>query len=136
MPLGTFTDDELLAYMDEMLPEERASQLEQLLRQPGELQQRMALLLRRRDQGGHTVGEIWRRHRLSCLSRSDLGGLLLGTLDDEQTAYAEFHLQTVGCRVCAANLQDLREAQPDAGTVQQRRRKFFESSAGQLRRAD
>jgi hypothetical protein len=131
-----FTDDELLAYLDEMLPADRAAELEGTLRSSPELRQRAAALIQRRDQGGHTVGEIWRRQRLSCLSRSELGGYLLGTLEEGPAAYVEFHLRTIGCRVCAANLDDLRQAQQDAVGARQRRQKFFESSAGALRTRD
>jgi hypothetical protein len=125
------TDDELLAYLDEMLPADRAGAVEAQLRGSSELRQQAALLSRRRDAGGHTVGEIWRRRRLSCLSRSQLGASLLGTSDDGLVDYIEFHLRTVGCRICQANLHDLQESgRSQAAPV--RRRKFFESSAGKL----
>lgn len=128
------TDDELLAYLDEMLPAERATLIEAQLRASSALRQQAALLSRRRDAGGHTLGEIWRRRRLSCLSRSQLGAYLLGTADDGLADYIEFHLRSIGCRLCEANLQDLRAAtQPTEGSAQ-RRRKFFESSAGKLSR--
>lgn len=130
----TFSDDELLAYLDEMLPVERASECETELRESVDLRQRLQLLIRRRDQGGHTVGEIWRRLRLSCLSRSELGSYLLGTLEDEQADYVQFHLQVIGCRACAANLDDLQQArQTGSGDTSSRRKRFFESSAGVLR---
>jgi len=93
------TDDELLAYLDEMLPADRATAIEAELRTSAPLRQKAALLSRRRDAGGHTVGEIWRRRRLSCLSRSQLGGYLLGTADEGLADYIEFHLRSVGCRV-------------------------------------
>ena len=129
-----FSDDELLAYLDEMLPVERASECEAELRDSTELRQRLLLLMRRRDQGAHSVGEIWRRERLSCPSRSQLGSWLVGALADDWIDYIEFHLKTIGCRACAANLEDLRQSQEHAATgVQERRQKFFESSAGVLR---
>ncbi len=126
------TDDELLAYLDEQLPAERATHIERELRSSPVLRQQAAILIHRRDQGGHTVGEIWRRQRLSCLSRSQLGGYLLGTATDELSDYVEFHLRTVGCRLCEANLQDLRESRGPTPDSTRRRRKFFESSAGNL----
>lgn len=129
---ATITDLELLAYLDEMLPPERASVIERGLRDSSALRQRATILARRRDQGGHSVGEIWRRHRLSCLTRSQLGSYLLGTLDQHLIDYIEFHLRTIGCRICAANLQDLQSAQQATSDSRQRRRKFFESSAGLL----
>src|SRR5688572_2801692 len=101
-----YSDGELLAYLDELLPADRASVVERTLRDSAALRQRAALLARRRDQGGHTVGEIWRRYRLSCLTRSQLGAYLLGTLDPAHAEYVEFHVRTVGCRLCSANLHD------------------------------
>lgn len=133
MPDDGLTDAEILAYLDEMLPAERAASVERDLRDSATLRQRASLLARRRDQGGHTVGEIWRRERLSCLSRSQLGSYLLGALDDAQADYIEFHIRTIGCRICAANLQDLKSSRQPDGESRQRRRRFFESSAGQLR---
>jgi hypothetical protein len=126
------TDDELLAYLDEMLPAERASVVESQLRASSALRQQAALLSRRRDAGGHTLGEIWRRRRLSCLSRPQLGAYLLGTADEGLADYIEFHLRSVGCRICEANLQDLRQSSQSPAGSAHRRRKFFESSAGKL----
>lgn len=134
MNRAQITDDELLAYLDEMLPIDRATEVEGELRASSSLRQQAALLSRRRDAGGHSIGEIWRRRRLSCLSRSQLGTYLLGTADDGLADYVEFHLRTVGCRVCEANLQDLRESSRSSGESRHRRRKFFESSAGKLSR--
>jgi hypothetical protein len=128
------SDDELLAYLDEQLPAAQAARLEQELRNSPALRQQAALLIRRRDQGGHTVGEIWRRRRLSCLSRSQLGGYVLGTASDSLADYVEFHLRTIGCRFCEANLQDLRDSSRTSSESARRRRKYFESSAGNLAR--
>lgn len=132
VPSASFSDDELLAYLDEQLPVDRSAQVEAALRVDPALQQRTVFLIRRRDQGGHTVGEIWRRHRLSCPTRTQLGSWLLGAIDDAWAEYIEFHLQTVGCRICAANVEDLRQSQSEASSVAQRRQRFFESSAGGL----
>ncbi|MEW4528605.1 MAG: hypothetical protein ACF8PG_05280 [Maioricimonas sp. JB045] len=133
MPHTDFTDADLLAYVDEQLPADQSSAIEAALRNSAEMRQRVTLLVRRRDQGGHSVGEIWRRNRLSCPSRSDLGSFLLGACDPDYEDYIEFHLQTIGCRICQANLEDLRSSQQDAPDRQRRRRRYFESSAGVLR---
>lgn len=130
------TDAELLAYLDEMLPVERASVIEQLVRDSTDLQSRLAELISQRDQGGRTVGEIWRRQRLSCPARSQLASHLLGVLPPEQSRYIEFHISMVGCRFCAANLDDLRLAQAamrEPAEQSDRRDRIFESSAGVLR---
>jgi uncharacterized protein (DUF1810 family) len=132
----SWTDQELGAWLDEMLPADRMAELEQQLRDDQTLQNRVADLIRRRDQGGHSVGEIWHRAGLSCASRSELGGYLLGTLPEEQAAYLEFHLLTVGCRRCQANLQDLEDLASQGPESPARRRKFFESSAGLLNASD
>lgn len=129
----TFTDQELLAYIDEALPVERIAVVERALRESSDLRQHAAVLARRRDQGGHTVGEIWRRQRLSCPSRTRLGTYLLGALDSNESDYIRFHIETVGCRYCAANLQDLEQAARQAPEGDRRRRKIFESSAGYLK---
>ena len=41
----------------------------------------------RRDAGVHSLGEIWRRHRLSCATREQLGSYVLGVLLKEAADY-------------------------------------------------
>jgi hypothetical protein len=131
----TFSDDELLAFLDELLPNERASLIEQTLRDSDELRNRLASLIRRRDQGGHTVGEIWRRYRLTCPDRQTIGSYLLGVLDEPLQQYIQFHLETIGCRLCGATITEFEEAQTaESDRPAQRRRRYFESSAGHLRK--
>jgi hypothetical protein len=127
------SDADLLAYLDEMLPAERMTVIEGALRSDETLRLRVAGLSRRRDHGLHSVGEIWRRQRLSCPTRNQLGSFLLGTLDASLAEYVEFHLRSVGCRICAANLHDLERSTRQGGESTDRRRRFFESSAGHLR---
>jgi anti-sigma factor RsiW len=130
------SDTDLLAYLDEMLPAERMTAIEADLRRDEALRLRLAALSRRRDEGIHSVGEIWRRRRLSCPSRKQLGSFLLGTLESSLAEYVEFHVRSVGCRICAANLDDLERASRSGATTaesSERRRRFFESSAGHLR---
>ena len=134
MSRKTITEEELRAYLAEQLPAERMATIERTLRDSEPLRQQLATLARHTDQGGVTVGEVWRRGRLSCPTRSQLGAYLLGALEVAQHEYLDFHLQTVGCRVCNANLADLQQAQSAAPEKQRRRRKYFESSAGYLRR--
>ena len=128
-----WTDEELLGYLDEMLAVEEMTVIESALRDSEPLRQRLASAAAR-DDGLHAVGEIWRRSRLTCPSRSELGSYLLETTTAERFSYIEFHLQTVGCRYCLANLADIEsrresEAEPEVAT---RRGKFFQSSAGYL----
>src|SRR5262249_13945850 len=98
-------------------------------------------LMARRDAGVHSLAEIWRRHRLTCLTREQLGSHLLGILADEESAYISFHLETIGCRYCQANMDDLKAQQAQtaqpvaANSSSHRRRKYFQSSAGHLQAA-
>ena len=132
-----FTDAELLAFLDEGLPVERMSAVENELRQSAKLRTRIAALRQQRDVAGHSVGEIWRRGRLSCPTRHQLGSFLLDALPAELKQYIRFHLETIGCRYCAANLDDLcQSAQQESSETAQRRQKFFQSSAGHMRRPE
>jgi anti-sigma factor RsiW len=128
------TQADLQSYLDESLPPEEMSAVEAELRKRPELLSQLAAINGRRDAGLHSVGEIWRRQRLSCPARQQLGSHLLGALDEGQAAYIEFHLTTIGCRYCQANLEDLRRQQQEtAETVKTRRTKYFQSTAGHLR---
>lgn len=129
----TWTDRELAGWLDELLPAARMAEFEMQLRTDKSLQTRVAHVIRHRDQGGNSLGEIWQRGRLSCPSRTELGGYVLGTLNAFAAEYIDFHVRTVGCRVCQANLHDLEEQSTNAEQLPGRRRRFFESSAGLLR---
>ena len=129
------TQSELEAYLEEALPPQEMAAIELELRGQPELLKRLATINGRRDAGVHSVGEIWRRNRLSCASRQQLGSYLLGALDEQQAAYIQFHIDTIGCRVCQANLSDLsRQQEETVEIVETRRTKYFQSTAGQLRR--
>jgi anti-sigma factor RsiW len=129
-----FTTAELEAYLDEALPVEQMTAIERALRTSPDLVKQLAQINGRRDAGVHSLGEIWRRQRLSSPTREQLGSYLLGVLDDDHADYIRFHIDTVGCRFCAANLADLESQQAEAADhATRRRRKYFESSAGFLR---
>jgi hypothetical protein len=126
---------DLDAYLDEALPPDEMARIEHTLRKDPELRRRLATINARRDAGVHSLGEIWRRHRLSCPSREQLGSYLLEALPDDVADYIAFHLEVVGCRYCKANLMDLERQEAEApDEVQTRRRKYFQSSVGHLRR--
>lgn len=131
-----FTTSELEAFLDEGLPAERMAAIEYALRRNDALQQRLAALNGRRDAGVHSLGEIWRRHRLSCPSREQLGSYLLGVLPRDAAEYVKFHLDSIECRFCAASLADLkaRQSAAEADVAERRRQKYFHSSAGYLRK--
>ena len=130
----SFTDAELAAYLDADLPQERMASIEQALREDAALGKRLTAIVGSRDAGVHTVGAMWRRNRLSCPSREQLGSFLLDVLDVGHADYIRFHLDTIGCRVCQASLDDLRSQQSaDEKTgMDSRRKKYFQSSAGYL----
>jgi len=134
----TYTQAELEAYLDEALAVDRMAALENSLRGDGELLRRLAAINSQRDCGVHSIGEIWRRSRLTCPTREQLGSYLLQVLLEEHSDYVRFHTETIGCRYCQANLDDLRQAtagselEPEVGT---RRRRYFQSSAGHLKPA-
>jgi hypothetical protein len=126
---------DLEAYLDEALPPEQMAEVEQTLRADKQLARRLAAINARRDHGVHSLGEIWRRERLSCPTREQLGSYLLGALADDMQQFIAFHLEVIRCRVCGANLADLEAQQAAAGgDAETRRRKYFQSSAGLLRK--
>lgn len=128
-----FTDHELEAYLDESLAAPETLEIETALRVQPALAERLIAVNRRRDSGQHSVGEIWRRHGLSCATREELGSLLLGVLDADHAGYLTFHVETIGCRICQANLDDLRRQQQEQAVAVRRRKTVFETSAGLLR---
>ncbi len=131
-----FNDSDLEAYLDEALPSEEMSRVEQALRADALLARRLAAVASRHDSGTHSIGGIWRRHRLSCPTREQLGSYLLDALPDDWVEYIAFHLEEIGCRLCLANLADLQQQQKELpATVQERRRRYFQSSAGHLNRS-
>ena len=128
-----FTQSELEAYLDEALPPDEMTKVEAELREQPELLRNLAVINGRRDAGLHTLGEIWRRYRVSCPTREQLGSYLLKALSKEQAAYIDFHLEEAGCRFCIANLDDLRRQQEETKDEKStRRRRYFDSSAGYL----
>lgn len=132
--MSPWSDTDLEAYLDEALPPEEMARIEEAVRRTPALGRRLAAINARRDTGVHSLGEIWRRHRSSCAGRAELGSYLLGVLSDAQAGYIKFHLETIGCRYCRANLADLENQRAEAAeAVAHRRRKFFASSAGYLK---
>jgi hypothetical protein len=123
----------LASYLEDALDEAETSSIEQALRGSEPLRQQLRQMMQERDRGEHSVGAIWRRRRLSCAKREQLGSYLLGVLDDDEQDYVQFHLKTIGCAYCLANLADLQTQQKDnEGDVKKRRKRFFQSSAGLL----
>ncbi|RIK77316.1 MAG: hypothetical protein DCC67_12845 [Planctomycetota bacterium] len=130
------TDVELERFLDEALPAERMAAIETALRADEALRKRLAAVAGRRDAGVHSLGAVWRRHRLSCPTREQLGSHLLGVLEPGLDDYVRFHVEYAGCRFCQASLGDLRRqhAAGEEQYAQQRRKRYFQSSAGYLGR--
>lgn len=127
------TDEELLAYVEEQLATEQSVAIEIALRQDPALAARLRSLLALQDQGEYSVGNLWRRERLSCPPRGVWAAYADGRLGDGLSEYLRFHLETVGCSICSANFADLRLAGSSA-EAETRAKKFFQSSAGHLPR--
>jgi anti-sigma factor RsiW len=95
MSATTFTPSDLDAYLDEALPPEEMARIEKALRGDSALVKQLASIQARRGSGVHSLGEIWRRHRLSCPSREQLAGFLLGAVSEALTGYIAFHVEVV-----------------------------------------
>jgi len=131
-----FTREQLHAYLDEALSEAEMARIEQALRTSEPLRRALRSAMQERDRGEHSLGAVWRRERLTCPTREQLGSYLLEVLDEEAQDYLEFHLHTIGCPYCLANLADLQAMQREpAPQARQRRQRYFQSSAGYLQSA-
>src|SRR5438067_1137483 len=102
--MADITRSQLNAYLDDALGDQETAQVEQALRDSEPLRRTLRALMQERDRGEHSIGAIWRRERLSCPTREQLGSYLLQALDQGQQEYLDFHLKTVGCAFCLANL--------------------------------
>lgn len=131
-----WAESDLESYLDEALPPDEIAEIEKALRDDAKLLEQLATVCAQRDAGVHSLSAIWRRHRLSCPTREQLGSHLLGTLPEALDCYIAFHLDVVGCRYCRASLGDLANRHVEsAEAVQSRRRKYFQSSAGYLQQS-
>src|SRR5262245_54544535 len=114
----------LKAYLAEKLPPEGMSRVERALRDSAELRAMLEdVRMNRSEAGLHSLGAIWRRGRLTCPSRQQLGSFLLDALDPDYSRYVSFHLDVVECPYCQANLTDLRVRAEQGGTMIQARHK-------------
>jgi hypothetical protein len=129
------TREQLHAYLDDALEDAETARIEKLLRASSALQAKLKQARDERDRGEHSLGAVWRRERLSCLTREQLSSYLHGVLDGDIRRYIDFHLQTIACPCCLANLDDLREKQAESATQTRRRRRYLETSARLLNEA-
>jgi hypothetical protein len=121
------------AYLDEALPEAEQAELEKAVRAHDELRTQLAEVVQARERGDHSLGTIWRRERITCPSREQLGSHLLDALAPELQSYIAFHLTVIQCPACLANVTDLQQRQQEpAAKTQQRRQRVLDSSIGLL----
>jgi hypothetical protein len=131
--MAEITKATLREYLNDTLPEVEAIVVEKALRDQPAIQALFHQVRQEDDRGEHTVSAIWRRERISCPSREDMRAFLMQAMDQEKIDYIEFHLKTVNCVYCMANLEDLRKMQQEASEPRTaRRKKILDSSAGLL----
>jgi len=131
--MAEITREQLHAYLDDALSDHETAQVEKALRDSEEMRRRLRVAREERDRGEHSLGAIWRRERLSCPTREQLNGYLHDVLEPGLKGYVQFHLETVACPTCLANLDDLKAKQAEAAPrTKKRRRKILDSSAGIL----
>jgi hypothetical protein len=109
--MAAVTRQMLRDYLHDALPESQMVVVEKALRGSQELCQLLSEVRDEEDRGEHSVGAIWRRERVSCPTRDQLGGFLLGAGDTDLLDYIQFHVETIGCPYCLANLDDLKKLQ-------------------------
>jgi RNA polymerase sigma-70 factor, ECF subfamily len=76
---------------------------------------------------------VWEDHRPSCPKRSTIGGYHLGTLEPAWRDNVDFHLNTLGCRFCLANLDDLKQSE-DRANLDRLRQRVLQSTVGFLKK--
>ena len=116
--MAKMTRELLSGYLEDSLNDDETAAIEKALRENEPLRRLLRALMLERDRGEHSIGAIWCRHRLSCPSREQLGSYLLGALDTGLQEYIAFHLKTVACAFCGANLADLQQRHESAPKVQ------------------
>jgi hypothetical protein len=131
--MAEITREQLHAYLDEALTDSETARVEHALRNSEPLRHALRQAMQERDRGEHSLGAVWRRERLTCPPREHLGSYLLQVLEDAQQDYVAFHLDIIACPFCLANLADLQALQQEpAPKAKERRRRYFQSSAGFL----
>jgi hypothetical protein len=129
-PSRPITRQVLRDFVEDDLPDAEKALVEKAVRRDPTLAALLKDVRDELDRGEHSVGAIWRRERLSCPNREQLGQYLLGAAPPDLGDYIEFHLETVGCPYCMANLDDLKavqkktrpSAKPAAGKKSSKRR--------------
>jgi hypothetical protein len=123
-------DETLRSYLADSLPAEESARVEKALRDSAALRERLEDVRQNRgDPNLHTLGAIWRRGRLTCPNRQQLGSYLLDALDPELARYLKFHLEVVECPFCQANLKDIEaKASQPSSVAKNRHNRILKSS--------
>ena len=79
------------------------------------------------------LSRLWEEHRPTCPKRSTVGKWLMGTLDSDWASYVGFHVETLGCRFCQANRDDL-QLDTEPSDSQSARQRIMQSSVGFFRK--
>lgn len=134
--MPAITREMLRDYINDALPDGEIMQIETALRSDEAIRSLLREVQQEAERGEHSVGAIWRRERISCPTREQIGSYILQALDDDFQAYIEFHLNTIGCPACQANFDDLQKkhVKPDAA-VTARRQRIVDSSVPALQKA-
>jgi DNA-binding phage protein len=128
--MSNITSAQLHAYLDDALSEGETARVEQELRDSDALRKQLLQVKQDRDRGDHSLGAIWRRERLTCPKRETLNSYLDAVLDEAEQDYLTFHLETVGCPYCLANLHDLQTLKKEsASKAKERRQRILKRSA-------
>ncbi|MEZ6140199.1 MAG: hypothetical protein R3B84_06465 [Zavarzinella sp.] len=127
--------ERLHAYLDEALQPNEMAAVEAELRENPELRDTLKLVLDQWKKGEHSLGGIWRKERLSCISRDDLNNYLRGLHDPDFADYIQFHLEVVVCQFCLANYDDLIQMQQNDVQAISRRKRLFEASEGYVKKS-
>ena len=93
--MSIITREMLASYLEDALGEAETASIEQALRGSEPLRQQLRQMMQDKDRGEHSVGAIWRRRRLSCPKREQLGSFLLGVLDDDEQDYVQFPFDVI-----------------------------------------
>ena len=109
--------------------------IEEALRNNPDMGHQLVAIHGRRDAGVHTLGEIWRRHRLTCPSREKITLYIDGKISGEEANYIKFHLEEIHCRLCVASYEDIKiSRQTDDEETESRHQRFLDRSSTYLRK--
>ncbi|EMI53405.1 RNA polymerase sigma factor [Rhodopirellula sallentina] len=76
------------------------------------------------------LAAAWEFNRPTCPKRSTLGRYMLAILPSSWQGFVDFHVETLGCRYCLANLSEMQ----NASEPQPRDDRLFQSTIGFLKR--